>query len=79
MAQLSPLIGIPNQHFIPYMWGTHGVPYNEELVLEHIRTRHRFDEHDFDPVRSHGKARGMWCHSSTRPAILSRWHWLTWA
>lgn len=23
-----------NQHFIPYMWGTHGVTYNEALVLE---------------------------------------------
>ncbi len=23
-----------NQHFIPYMWGTHGVTYNKELVLE---------------------------------------------
>ena len=23
-----------NAHFIPYMWGTHGVTYNNELVLE---------------------------------------------
>ena len=23
-----------NQHIIPFMWGTHGVTYNEELVLE---------------------------------------------
>ena len=23
-----------NKHFVPYMWGTHGVTYNEELVLE---------------------------------------------
>jgi putrescine transport system substrate-binding protein len=23
-----------NKHFIPYMWGTHGVTYNKELVLE---------------------------------------------
>jgi putrescine transport system substrate-binding protein len=34
MAQLAADWDPGNQHFIPYMWGTHGVTYNEELVLE---------------------------------------------
>ncbi len=34
MAQLASEWDPGNQHFIPYMWGTHGVTYNEELVLE---------------------------------------------
>lgn len=33
MAQLASDWDPGNQHFIPYMWGTHGVTYNEELVL----------------------------------------------
>ena len=34
MEQLASDWDPGNQHFIPYMWGTHGVTYNEELVLE---------------------------------------------
>ena len=34
MAQLGKDWDPGNQHFIPYMWGTHGVTYNKELVLE---------------------------------------------
>ena len=34
MEQLAKLWDPGNKHFIPYMWGTHGVTYNEELVLE---------------------------------------------
>ena len=34
MAQLSSEWDPGNKHFIPYMWGTHGVTYNKELVLE---------------------------------------------
>ncbi len=34
MEQLNSDWDPGNQHFIPYMWGTHGVTYNEELVLE---------------------------------------------
>lgn len=34
MAQLANDWDPGNQHFVPYMWGTHGVTYNEELVLE---------------------------------------------
>ena len=34
MAQLASDWDPGNQHFIPYMWGTHGVTYNKELVLE---------------------------------------------
>lgn len=33
MAQLGKDWDPDNQHFIPYMWGTHGVTYNNELVL----------------------------------------------
>ncbi len=32
MAQLDSEWDPGNKHFIPYMWGTHGVTYNEELV-----------------------------------------------
>ena len=32
MGQLAKLWDPDNKHFIPYMWGTHGVTYNEELV-----------------------------------------------
>lgn len=32
MEQLASDWDPGNQHFIPYMWGTHGVTYNEELV-----------------------------------------------
>lgn len=32
MGQLANLWDPGNKHFIPYMWGTHGVTYNEELV-----------------------------------------------
>ena len=32
MAQLAADWDPGNKHFIPYMWGTHGVTYNEELV-----------------------------------------------
>lgn len=34
MAQLGKDWDPGNKHFVPYMWGTHGVTYNEELVLE---------------------------------------------
>ncbi len=34
MAQLSTNWDPGNQYVIPYMWGTHGVTYNEELVLK---------------------------------------------
>ena len=34
MNQLSTLWDPGNKHFIPYMWGTHGVTYNAELVKE---------------------------------------------
>ncbi|MFK7753187.1 MAG: extracellular solute-binding protein [Sedimentitalea sp.] len=34
MAQLAADWDPDNAHFIPYMWGTHGVTYNQELVLE---------------------------------------------
>lgn len=34
MAQLASDWDLGNQHFLPYMWGTHGVTYNKELVLE---------------------------------------------
>ena len=33
MSQLGSDWDPGNQHFIPYMWGTHGVTYNKELVL----------------------------------------------
>ena len=33
MAQLDSEWDPGNNHIIPYMWGTHGVTYNEELVL----------------------------------------------
>ncbi|MGB0847539.1 MAG: extracellular solute-binding protein [Thiolinea sp.] len=32
MGQLDALWDPGNKHIIPYMWGTHGVTYNEELV-----------------------------------------------
>lgn len=34
MGQLNGDWDPGNKHFIPYMWGTHGVTYNKELVLE---------------------------------------------
>jgi len=34
MGQLAVDWDPGNKHFIPYMWGTHGVTYNKELVLE---------------------------------------------
>jgi putrescine transport system substrate-binding protein len=34
MSQLNGVWDPGNKHFIPYMWGTHGVTYNKELVLE---------------------------------------------
>ena len=34
MEQLAADWDPGNKHFLPYMWGTHGVTYNEELVLE---------------------------------------------
>lgn len=34
MAQLDSDWDPGNKHFIPYMWGTHGVTYNEALVKE---------------------------------------------
>lgn len=34
MAQLASDWDPGNKYIIPYMWGTHGVTYNEELVLE---------------------------------------------
>lgn len=34
MAQLANDWDPGNAHFVPYMWGTHGVTYNKELVLE---------------------------------------------
>ena len=34
MAQLASDWDPGNKHFIPYMWGTHGVTYNRDLVLE---------------------------------------------
>ncbi|MEO0328356.1 MAG: extracellular solute-binding protein [Pseudomonadota bacterium] len=34
MGQLAADWDPDNTHFIPYMWGTHGVTYNKELVLE---------------------------------------------
>ncbi|MEP5731635.1 MAG: extracellular solute-binding protein [Sulfitobacter sp.] len=33
MAQLASDWDPGNKHFIPYMWGTHGVTYNNDLVL----------------------------------------------
>ncbi|MGK0284640.1 MAG: putrescine transport system substrate-binding protein, partial [Patiriisocius sp.] len=32
MSQLSSNWDPGNKHIVPYMWGTHGVTYNEELV-----------------------------------------------
>ena len=34
MEQLASDWDPENKHFIPYMWGTHGVTYNEALVKE---------------------------------------------
>jgi len=34
MAQLAADWDPGNAHFVPFMWGTHGVTYNKELVLE---------------------------------------------
>lgn len=34
MGQLARNWDPGNKHFVPYMWGTHGVTYNKELVLE---------------------------------------------
>ena len=34
MAQLDSKWDPGNSHIVPYMWGTHGVTYNRELVLE---------------------------------------------
>jgi putrescine transport system substrate-binding protein len=34
MAQISSDWDPDNQHIVPYMWGTHGVTYNEALVKE---------------------------------------------
>lgn len=34
MAQLGADWDPGNKHFVPYMWGTHGVTYNKELLLE---------------------------------------------
>lgn len=34
MTQLGKDWDPQNNHFMPYMWGTHGVTYNKELVLE---------------------------------------------
>lgn len=34
MEQLARDWDPGNQHFVPYMWGTHGVTYNRDLVLE---------------------------------------------
>lgn len=34
MEQLASDWDPDNQHIIPFMWGTHGVTYNKELVLE---------------------------------------------
>jgi len=34
MEQLASEWDPGNQHMVPYMWGTHGVTYNNELVLE---------------------------------------------
>jgi len=34
MAQLAKNWDPDNMHIVPYMWGTHGVTYNEALVLE---------------------------------------------
>lgn len=34
MGQLSADWDPDNQHIVPFMWGTHGVTYNKELVLE---------------------------------------------
>ncbi len=34
MGQLASDWDPGNKHFIPYMWGTHGVTYNKDLVLE---------------------------------------------
>lgn len=34
MAQLGRDWDPDNNHIVPYMWGTHGVTYNKELVLE---------------------------------------------
>ncbi|MEM7173097.1 MAG: extracellular solute-binding protein [Pseudomonadota bacterium] len=33
MEQISEKWDPDNNHIVPYMWGTHGVTYNEELVL----------------------------------------------
>jgi putrescine transport system substrate-binding protein len=34
MSQLNGDWDPGNKHFVPYMWGTHGVTYNKELVLQ---------------------------------------------
>lgn len=34
MEQLASDWDPGNEHFVPYMWGTHGVTYNKDLVLE---------------------------------------------
>lgn len=34
MKQLNGDWDPGNKHFVPYMWGTHGVTYNKQLVLE---------------------------------------------
>jgi putrescine transport system substrate-binding protein len=34
MDQISSNWDPGNEYFVPYMWGTHGVTYNKELVLE---------------------------------------------
>jgi len=34
MTQLNAEWDPGNKHIIPYMWGTHGVTYNKELILE---------------------------------------------
>lgn len=34
MEQLASEWDPGNKHFVPYMWGSHGVTYNKELVLE---------------------------------------------
>lgn len=34
MAKISEVFDADNQHIVPYMWGTYGVTYNKELVLQ---------------------------------------------
>lgn len=34
LSQISAKWDPDNKHIVPYMWGTHGVTYNKELVLE---------------------------------------------